>query len=513
MSKPSETRRLRAVTAGCAAAVVLGLAPLRATAAPDPSRPTAQAMPVASVPATALPPAVMAALARARIGPETLHVWIGDVEQPRPRLGHQTDVPANPASLMKLATTAAALEQLGPGFTWSTGVFVDGPVRDGRLEGNLLIQGRGDPKLVHERLWQLLSRVRQSGIREIRGDIVLDRGAFVLPPHDPAAFDGEPRRPYNVGPDALMLQLRSQVLTFTPDAAAGVARVTVEPVLAGVRLEGPRPSPERPAREDGLSLRLTGGPCGDWRGTLGLDLSDPSRVRLQGDYPASCGERRWPLAYVDPASYDARLLGAMWASLDGRLRGKVRDGRVGTGATPFFELASPPLADVIRDVNRFSNNVMAQQVFLSLSLQAQGSGTPAGSRELVRRWLVERAGCDAAAVVVDNGSGLSRENRLSAACLAALLRQAWRSPWMPELLASLPVAGEGTARRATGAAGRAHLKTGSLNNVAGLAGVVHAADGRRQVFVALINHPAAAGDDARQVLDALLRWTLEEPSR
>jgi len=115
--------------------------------------------------------------------------------------------------------------------------------------------------------------------------------------------------------------------------------------------------------------------------------------------------------------------------------------------------------------------------------------------------------------VLDNGSGLSRRERISADHLAQLLAAAWASPVMPELLASLPVAGEGTARRATGAAGRAHLKTGSLNNVAGLAGVVHAADGRRQVFVALINHPAAAGDDARQVLDALLRWTLEEPSR
>ena len=406
----------------------------------------------------------------------------------------------------------AALEQLGPGFTWTTGVFVDGPVRDGRLDGHLYLQGRGDPKLVHERVWQLLARVRQAGIREIRGDIVLDRSAFALPPHDPAAFDGEPRRPYNVGADALMLQLRSQVLTFTPDPAAGVARVTVEPVLSGVRLEGPRTAAPA-AREDGLTLRLSAGVCGDWRAGLGLDVSDPARVRLLGDYPAACGERRWPLAYADAASYDARLLGAMWASLDGKLRGKVRDGRVPAGLAPFFELASPPLADVIRDVNRFSNNVMAQQVFLTLSRQAQGSGTPTGSRDLVRRWLVERAGCDAAAVSVDNGSGLSREHRLSAACLAGLLRHAWRSPWMPELLASLPVAGEGTARRATGAAGRAHLKTGSLNNVAGLAGVVHAADGRRQVFVALINHPAAAGDDARQVLDALLRWTLEEPSR
>ena len=164
------------------------------------------------------------------------------------------------------------------------------------------------------------------------------------------------------------------------------------------------------------------------------------------------------------------------------------------------------MAEVIRDINKFSNNVMAQQLFLSLSLQALGQGTQAGSRQLVNKWWIERFG-PKDAPTLDNGSGLSRLERISANALAQLLQYAWRSPLLPELAASLPISGiDGTLRRAKNRAeGSAHLKTGSLRDVAAVAGYVHAASGRRYVLVAIINHPNA--NAARAAIQALIEWS------
>jgi D-alanyl-D-alanine carboxypeptidase/D-alanyl-D-alanine-endopeptidase (penicillin-binding protein 4) len=163
---------------------------------------------------------------------------------------------------------------------------------------------------------------------------------------------------------------------------------------------------------------------------------------------------------------------------------------------------------VVRDINKFSNNVMAEMLFLTLAAQhGAAPATPEAARAWLRRWWTERLGEAGDEVVVHNGSGLSRDNRLSARALARLLQAAYAGPAMPELMSSLPVAGaDGTLRRARGAAGRAHLKTGSLRDVAGIAGYVLGANGRRRVLVAIINHPNA--NAARPALDALTLWAL-----
>jgi D-alanyl-D-alanine carboxypeptidase/D-alanyl-D-alanine-endopeptidase (penicillin-binding protein 4) len=217
------------------------------------------------------------------------------------------------------------------------------------------------------------------------------------------------------------------------------------------------------------------------------------------------------VAYADPASFNARAIAAMWRELGGKLTGQVRDGRVRPGLVPLLEYVSPTLPEVVRDMNKHSNNVIAQQIFATLSLAQNGVGRYEASRELVHARLRERAGCGPDELRVDRGSGLSRQERVSAACLGRMLQWAWASPWMPELLASLPVAGiETTARRAISARGRAHLKTGSLNNVAALAGVVDGTDGQRHIVVAILNHPLAGGDDSRAALDAVVRWALDD---
>jgi D-alanyl-D-alanine carboxypeptidase/D-alanyl-D-alanine-endopeptidase (penicillin-binding protein 4) len=443
--------------------------------------------------AAGLPPEVEIALQRAQVPREALHVIVQPVDGGLPRLLHEIDTPVNPASLVKLLTTYAALDLLGPAWSWKTPVWLAGPVQGGVLDGALVIKGSGDPKLVLERLWLMLKRVRQLGVDEIRGDIVLDSSAFVVPEGSAADFDNEPLRPYNVRPDALLFNHKAVAYAFVPDALRGVALVVTEPQLAGVQVE--------------RSVPLAAGPCNDWRGALKPSFADPTQVRFAGSYPLACGERTWPVAYPDPRSYNTRLVDAMWRELGGRLGGSVREG-LAPAAPPSFELVSPPLADVVRDINKFSNNVMAQQLFLTLALQTRGVGTPEAARETLRQWLQNR-GLPTDGVVIDNGSGLSRHTLVPVRLLAHLLLQAWTSPVMPELTASLPVTGlDGTLRRSRATAGRAHLKTGSLRDVAGVAGYVLAASGQRHVLVAVIQHPNA--NAARDALDALVQWTLDD---
>ena len=445
----------------------------------------------------ALPPAVHAALTRARVPLDAVTFLVVDAEgKASPRLSHREDSPVNPASLMKLVTTLTALETLGPGFTWNTPVYLEGAARDGTLYGNLYIKGRGDPKLVIERLWLLLRRIRALDIRTIAGDIILDRSAFDISPIDPGEFDGERLRPYNAAPDALLLNYKSVVMTFVPDRASNAAHVSYEPPLAGVQMQ--------------THVPLSEASCNDYRASLRADFADPRRIRFAGTFPAACGERVWPVAYVEPASYAMRAIEGLWREMGGQIQGRVREGTVPPGMAPTFELSSPTLAEVIRDINKFSNNVMAQQLFLTLSLQEQGLGSQAGSRQLVNKWWVERFGAKDAPTL-DNGSGLSRLERISARSLARLLQYAWRSPLLPELASSLPISGvDGTLRRAKNrATGSAHLKTGSLRDVAGVAGYVHAANGRRYVLVAIVNHPNA--NAARAAIQALVEWTQNEP--
>ena len=413
-----------------------------------------------------LPPTVAAALDRARLPRDALVASVQEVGSGRPRLAWQIDQPVNPASLMKLLTTFASLETLGPAWSWSTPVWLRGSLRDGVLEGDLVIKGSGDPKLVVERIWLLLRRVQQLGVREIRGDIVLDRSDFIVPEASASDFDGEGLRPYNVRADALMLNYKAVVLTFTPDPTRGIATIAADPPLAGVRFDA--------------SVALASAGCDDWRTALRADFTDPARMSFAGSYPATCGEQTWSVAYVDPKRFNERAIAGLWQEMGGRLSGSVHDGTAPATA-PTFALSSPTLAEVVRDINKYSNNAMAQQLFLTLALNTRGSGTPEAARDVLRQWATERFGAAAAAgLVIDNGSGLSREGRLSARLLARLLQAAWASPVMPELMSSLPVNGiDGTLKKSRATLGRAHLKTGSLRDVAGVAGYVLANSGRR----------------------------------
>jgi D-alanyl-D-alanine carboxypeptidase/D-alanyl-D-alanine-endopeptidase (penicillin-binding protein 4) len=279
-----------------------------------------------------------------------------------------------------------------------------------------------------------------------------------------------------------------------------VAVVVTEPLLAGSVVD--------------RSVPLASGPCDDWAARLKASF-EPDRTRFAGVFPVACGEQSWSVAEAAPATFNARLIEALWREMGGRLAGRVRDGNAPAGLAPSFAVISPPLLEVVREINKFSNNVMAQQLFLTLALQ-RAPGAPASAesaREHLRRWLVERTGELPAGTVIDNGSGLSRDTRVSAALLARVLALAYDSAVMSELMSSLPVSGvDGTLRRSRAGAGRAHLKTGSLRDVAGRAGYVLSDSGRRYVVVAIINHPNA--NAARPALDALVQWAINDaPTR
>ena len=461
-----------------ASAVAMVVAPLppppgAVTRQPEPVNPSGEANPAPAAASLALPP---------------------------PRLAWQPELPMNPASVMKLVTTYAGLDRLGPDHFWRTRVYAQGPVEQGVLRGNLLIQGSGDPKLVVERLQELIAAIRDKGVQHIAGDIVLDNSVFRLAPHDAAAFDDDPLRAYNVGPDGLLLNFKALVLRFVPEPAQRRVRVDSQPPMAGVAIPAELPA--------------TSGACGDWRTRLAIDFADPRQLKLGGRYPLACGEQEWAVAYPQPASYAPRVIEAMWRAAGGTLTGQVKWAEhPAAGGRLLVTGLSLPLASVIADINKYSNNVMAQQLFLTLSA-GDGRASFAESRNLIKRWWRERFGLRATPVL-DNGSGLSREERATAASLAALLQQAASHPHGAVFEQSLSLAGvDGTTRRlaqrrpGSAAIGNARLKTGSLRDVAAVAGYAYGQSGQNYAVVGLINHPNAGA--ARPALDRLVEWAVQD---
>ena len=456
---------------------------------------------IAAPAAAALPPPVARALAAAKVPRTAVAVLVEPVGGSRPLLSERAGAALDPGSVMKLVTTFAALEQLGPAYRWRTEAWATGPLRDGVLEGNLVLRGSGDPKLDLEAFWGLLRALRGQGLREIRGDLVLDRSRFAPVDGDPNAFDGEGFRPYNVLPDALLLNYRSLRFVFQPVPERGTASVYVDP----------RP----PALEVVNRLRLSAGPCLEGKAFRELLQAafDSARQRAEFDglYPAACGEKDLNVALLSPDDQVAGVMRQLWGELGGAWQGAVRDGALGADAQLLHAHESAPLANLVRDMNKYSNNVMARQIFLTLGAEASGApATLENSRAAVKSLLAAH-NIAAPELVLDNGSGLSRTARVSAATLAALLQAAWKSALMPEFVASLPiVAVDGTERKRMkddDAAGRAHIKSGLLADASAIAGYMLSRSGRRYVVVMIANGPGAP--EARVAMDALLHWVYE----
>ncbi len=462
----------------------------------------ADAQPKPASPAE-LPPAIAEIFAKAQVPAEAIAIVVKEVGAREPLISINADRPMNPASVMKLVTTYAGLELLGPAYTWKTEVYVAGDLRGSTLTGDLVLKGSGDPKLTVERFWMLLKQLRERGLRTITGDLVLDRSFFAEPYHDPAKFDGETTRAYNVGPDALLMNFKTVRFQFAP--AVDDRSVSISPDV-------------KPAQIEIVNrTRLVDAPCGDWRERIKLDVQTvtPTQIKMifTGNYPRRCGESTWNISLLDHARFVGGVFANMWGDVGGIWKGAVRLAPAPADARLIATTESPPLGDMVRDINKFSNNVMARQVYLTLSGEIDKQpATSARSLEIVRGWL-KRKGIAAPELVIENGSGLSRIERISAASLSQVLDAAWRSPTMPEFISSMSLVGvDGTFRRRLRTdvvAGSAHMKSGTLNDVRALAGYVLAADERRYSVVMMVNHSNALLTQAAQ--DALVQWVHARP--
>lgn len=438
--------------------------------------------------AAQLPETVRLELKKSGIPVESVAIEILETGKLPPLISLNAARPMNPASTMKLLTTYAGLEILGPAYRWKTEAYLDGKLENGILYGNVIFKGYGDPKLTLETFWMWLHELRQRGLREIRGDIVLDNSFFEDDHYDPAVFDNKPNRAYNVGPKALLLNFNALHLRLLPNAAQTTA--LLEPELHGYQLINRiTASANLPCNgEDAYQSRL-----------------DDHKIILEGSIPANCGEEQDYFSLLPPDEYFFAVFAALWQELGGQIQGHVRSGIAPATLPVFSTHLSPPLSEIIRDINKFSNNTMARQLFLTLGTSDGGAASIANSIKAIEQWLGKPPFPE---LVLENGAGLSRTERISAQHLAYILNRAALSPYSAELEASLPILGmDGTVKKrfkGDEIAGHAHLKTGSLEGVKSLAGYVHASSGKQWIIVFIINHPNAKYGQAAQ--DALIEW-------
>ena len=478
-----------------------------------------------------------------------------------PLLNHQSDIPRTPASTMKLVPSFIALDTLGADFVWYTRVYHTGIIIGDRLQGDLIIQGSGDPKMTHERLEQLLYKVQAAGVRHIDGNIIIDSAVFKNISKDPAAFDNAPLRPYNASPDGFLVNF-STIGIKTYPLGNGQARLTYEPMLANYQL----PS----------TIATRTASCGSASYSLAPQWQS-QQLSLNTSLPDSCREHAFYVAYPDAKDFAARVVASKWKTLGNTLSGQVLSNEIPYDVTktqtaahgltaiamsplPLVSYPSLTLTQQIYDINHFSNNVMAEQVALSIGAYGKSHIMPSvapddkthddktntvqahsGERALYQPTTQKMASLyqfgkptttdypaalksinqwwqttlQTPAPYLTNGSGLCRDCTITAANLSELLAYAYDRPSFDAYVNSLGVAGvSGTITThserlpESAAIGRAWIKTGTLNNVTSMAGYVKGLSGQDYVVVGIINTEGALNAyTARPVLDALLDWT------
>ncbi len=461
-----------------------------------------------------LPAAAREALARAEVPEEALTGIVMPVDGWRwgRTWAREADRPVQPGSTMKLLTSAVALDRLGPNLRGRTQLLSAAPQVGDVLQGDLVLRGGADPELGWAQLWQMLLELREQGVRRIDGDLVLDRSLFRparidrdLPP-----FDDTPHLAYQVVPDALMLT--GQLMGVEITAGADTVQARTVPHIDGVELLASFEPADRPCAQWSR----------DWNPVQLTDDGTRVQIRLGGRFPRDC-RIRTALQLVDRDRLAELSLRTLWTQLGGTLGGRVREGVAPPGARLWAEHVARPWGEVLRTMNKQSDNALSRLLFLQLGVVdasgeqvgeqvRQGASDPPLStteraQRTVRGWLAERQIGDRA-LVLDNGSGLSRSERLTPRLLAQVIAAALAGRHAPDWLMSLPTVGvDGTMRnrlKDSPAAGWARLKTGTLRDVAGLAGVVRDTAGRSWIVVTLINHDRAA--QARPALDALVDW-------
>jgi serine-type D-Ala-D-Ala carboxypeptidase/endopeptidase (penicillin-binding protein 4) len=407
-----------------------------------------------------------------------------------------------PASTMKLVPTWAALELLGPAYTWKTRAYSDAPVVKGVLKGNLYLQGGGDPLLTIERWWRFVADLRQKGLRVIDGDIVIDQTRFAALDERPEDFDGRAWRTYNVLPDALLVNWQSADFVVRPSDDGDRVEVAIEPYPYGLVVEN--------------RAVLTAGRCAGRNRRIMISSPDhePQRITVTGQMSASCAPQTYRRAIMEPADYAYGTFVTLWRQQGGEFKGGMLRAPTPPTARLLLTQESQPLAEIVRVTNKYSSNVMARTLLLTIAAEAGGTPATAAAGEASVRDMLASRGIDLPDIVVGNGSGLSREARISGDGMAQLLISAWKSRYAPEFLASLSLGGlDGTLRKRfekVGDPGRIRMKTGTLNNVSTIAGYVTGDSGKHYAVVVFVNHPGVQNGVGELIQGAVIEWVLRQ---
>jgi len=447
-----------------------------------------------------LPSTVQKLLKNYKIPEQSLSLFIKEIDQRQPLMTLNADIPRNPASTIKIITTFAGLELLGPTYSWQTKFYLDGTLADYTLDGNLVMQGGGDPFLVSEAFWHILFTLQAKGLKHINGDLLIDDGEFEDEVGSPADFDNKPYRAYNVFPDAALVNFRVHQFNFVPQKDS--LHIYADPPAATMKINN--------------KVKLTKGRCRGKHRHIKHDVvthGHQTLITFTGDYPRSCGHQNLLRTIMPNDQYVFGVFKSLWENMGGTITGTVGKTRI-NGEKPFYVATSRPLTEIITYINKYSNNVMARQLLLTIGKEMQESnGKDKGSktlgRQAIKEWLVS-IGIPAPELVLDNGSGLSRKSSVSAATMGALLEHAYHSPYQPEFMASLPMLGiDGTVRKSLNGAvpaGEIRIKTGLLNDVRAMAGYVRSQSDKHYVVVSLQNYPGIQNGVGTQVQDEILKW-------
>ena len=475
-----------------------------------------------------LPAVVQRMLARAGIAEKNYSVLVIAPGASEAEMEHAPDVARNPASAMKLVTTLVALDLLGPDFRWHTGVYTLGRVRRGVLEGDLVIQGGNDPALSIARLGELAKMIRKRGIREISGNVLVDRSLYEASLGEQRYFYSERQNPANAPPDSMVVNGKLVTIGFRPDRTQRRVEVTLTPPLPVLEMAG--------------GVTYVEGACPpDWKERLLVEVegfAESATLRLAGELAHACGPRAVSISVLGHFDYFRAAFIDAWRKGGGQLAGDVQSvEKMPLAARRLDTWISPPLIQVVWEINKTSNNLMARQLFLQLGVAPaesvsrpeppsgkNGSTMPAApdgnavnekkagalaerAAARVRAWLAEKE-LVIPGLVMENGAGLSAMERISARGLVRLLAYAIKQPYAAGFVDSLPLAGlDGTMRqrlRDSGVSGHASLKTGTLSEVRALAGYVRRPGERTLLIAFFINDRNAAA--AVPAMDSLVEY-------
>ena len=451
-----------------------------------------------------LPPTVQQALQTAGMDANNVGLIASPVAGSGRGLRLNAQRPMQPGSTMKVVTTAVALDLLGSNARSRTDLLATVRPTGDVLDGPLYLRGGADTDLDWGALWTLLRQLRETGVRHIQGGLVVDRAMFLPARLDTGVppFDESPEFQYNAIPDALYLN--GNVMGFALAADLHKFTATVSPALPGIQI-------------DSSSMELIDRPCAAWEEGWKIPVvnyqSGKATVVMVGQFPRNCNQRQ-DLNVVDRQWITSAVVRQIWAQLGGQLDGADSEGATPVGATVLATHQGRPFAEVARGMMKRSDNPLTRQTYLRLGVKAAMPQEPTldAAGRVVREWFSAK-GIATDGLVLDNGSGLSRSERITPQQMVDVLNAARRGVHWPDLWASLPLVGvDGTmSRRMKGSAaeGRARLKSGTLKNAVAVAGYVLDQNDQPWVVVAMVNHDAAAVK-GRPVLDSIVEWVASQ---